>query len=77
MKKSTTFIILYFVVIPAMAIGLFYGLFHLINAGVKLHEISECLTWEKHAEEYQLFYLTEWQDQQCRHHGIEIDAPVY
>lgn len=37
---------------------------------------AECVKWESWAEKYPKFYLTEWQEKQCRAMGIDIDAPV-
>ena len=40
------------------------------------HEATECYKWQTQAFEYSGFYQTEWQADQCAHHGIAIDAPV-
>ena len=39
-------------------------------------EVVECLKWQNEAKEYQKYYLTAWQDEQCRAHSIVVDAPV-
>jgi hypothetical protein len=39
-------------------------------------EVVECAKWEKQSKEYNNFYLLEWQDQQCKAHGIIINADV-
>jgi len=54
------------------AIGSYYAL----NEGLNRHEITECYQWQQWASEYSEFYLTEWQAQQCEHHGIAVEAPV-
>jgi len=38
---------------------------------------AECYTWQKQAEQYPLFYLTEWQEEQCDELGIEIIVKQY
>ena len=50
--------------------------FFVIGEGLNRHEIAECLEWQQWSEEYEGFYLAEWQKEQCDHHGIAIDAPV-
>lgn len=47
-----------------------------LNAGLNKQEEVDCYTWQKQAKEYQNFYLTTWQAEQCEAHGIEVDAPV-
>lgn len=37
---------------------------------------AECQTWQEQAEELQDYYITKWQDEQCRDVGYDIDAPV-
>lgn len=38
---------------------------------------AECLQWEQDAKEYAPhFYLTKWQDDQCKAQGITINAPI-
>lgn len=39
-------------------------------------EIVECKKWQSEASEYNGFYLTHWQSEQCRAHKITINAPV-
>ncbi len=76
MKKTILFIFLYFVFTPAVVIGLFYGVFIIMKAGLEAHEIQECIKWQEHAKEFQGFYITNWQDEQCRSLGFPVDAPV-
>ena len=44
--------------------------------GFTRQEKYECRKWEKQASEYPNYYLTSWQDEQCRAHGIKINAPI-
>lgn len=44
-----------------------------LNYALTLNEINECLKWQKMADEYQGFYLTDWQKSQCDFHGVDID----
>lgn len=60
--------------VAAFLICLLVGL-ELIGAWEK-QEIVDCKSWEKQAAELSGFFLTEWQDTQCRNHGIAIDTTV-
>lgn len=55
-----------------LATATFFGM----GEGLNRHEVAECLEWQQWADEYQGFYLTEWQKAQCDHYEITIDAPV-
>jgi len=62
-------------------IGCSIGAYMLIAHSFNLSEKSECLKWQAQAEEYRqgkkdLFYLTQWQADQCEAHGILINAPI-
>lgn len=48
----------------------------IFGEGMKREEIVECNKWEKQAETFPSFYLTKWQDDQCRAHGIVINTTV-
>jgi len=41
---------------------------------VALHrqEVHECLTWQEQAEQYPAFYLTDWQEEQCKSVNIYV-----
>lgn len=39
-------------------------------------EVVECNEWQKQAQEYDQFFLVQWQADQCRAHGIIINAPI-
>jgi hypothetical protein len=44
-----------------------------IETAIDTHETWECYKWQQQAKEFELFYLTDWQQEQCDYHGIEID----
>lgn len=48
----------------------------LFNMGMDNNEVVECESWKSQAAEFDQFFMTRWQDQQCRSHGIIINAPV-
>lgn len=47
-----------------------------ISDALDKHEQYECRVWQQQAEDYPLFYKTTWQDAQCKHWGIPVNAPV-
>lgn len=52
-------------------------LYFALSIGISRSEIAECDTWSQQAKEFpSQFYLLSWQDQQCRAHGIVINAPI-
>lgn len=44
--------------------------------GLSNSEKSECIKWQKEADRYPSYYITEWQEKQCDYHDIHINAPV-
>ena len=44
--------------------------------GLSRSEAVECFKWQRQAEQYPGFYLTEWQARQCAAKSIIISAPV-
>lgn len=36
----------------------------------------DCLQWQAQAQEFNQFYLTKWQSEQCKSVGIIVNAPV-
>ena len=50
----------------------------LIGLGKALdaHEQVECYKWQQQASQFEGYYLTDWQKQQCDHHNIIINAPI-
>ncbi len=53
---------------------LFYAWF--ITVGLDKQEVYECNQWMSQAQEYNGFFLTHWQNEQCRAHNIIINAPI-
>ncbi len=49
---------------------------YLIADGVSRNETVECIKWQKQAKEYPAFYLAQWQSDQCKAHGISVNAPI-
>lgn len=47
-----------------------------LSVGLSKQEKVECITWQNQAKEYPDFYITDWQDKQCRANGIIIDADI-
>lgn len=39
-------------------------------------EKYECQRWQEEAAKYQGFYLVQWQADQCKFHGIKVNAPI-
>ncbi len=40
-------------------------------------EVVDCNKWAQQAQDYpRTFFLAKWQDEQCRAHGITINAPI-
>ncbi len=52
--------------------GLFYGMFLMTKGGLEAHEKHECLMWQEQAEQFDGFYLTNWQKEQCSARGINV-----
>jgi hypothetical protein len=50
--------------------GVIIIIFLIIAGGVKKQERAECLKWQVEAEQYQGYYLTDWQIEQCGAHNI-------
>lgn len=48
------------------------------NIGMSRSEIADCNKWAQQAEEYpsRLFFITQWQKDQCDAHKITINAHV-
>ena len=44
--------------------------------GVTETEIAECKDWQEQALKYPDYYITKWQEGQCKAHNVEIGAPV-
>jgi len=44
----------------------------IFSKGLARHEIVECEKWVKQSEEYELFYSTSWQKEQCLMYNINL-----
>lgn len=66
-------LILVYVIIAIAGIRLFV---YLTIEAIDKQETVECKKWEQQSKEFKDFYLAKWQDDQCRKHGVEINAPV-
>ena len=47
-----------------------------LNEALDRQEIADCQKWADQAGEYNGFFLAKWQDEQCRYHGVLINAVV-
>ena len=45
----------------------------LVLLAVDKHEKLECSKWRNEMEIYPNYYLADWQIEQCRWHGIELE----
>ena len=54
-------------------IVLFILLYHAMIYGINKGERIECEEWQEWAEEYPAYQSTEWQRQQCKHHGLPLE----
>jgi hypothetical protein len=59
-----------------LAIILGITFFLALKYGIEKSEIAECLQWQEEAKNISIYYLVEWQAEQCQHYGIQVDAPV-
>lgn len=50
----------------------FAGIFSALNEGIKKSEKNECVKWENQSKEYQKWYSTDWQKEQCQNYGIAL-----
>lgn len=39
-------------------------------------EIAECMKWQQQANQYPLFFMSDWQKAQCEAHNIIVNAQV-
>jgi hypothetical protein len=47
-----------------------------MEQGFDRQEVVECNQWKAQAAEFENFYLTGWQADQCEAHGITIDTTI-
>ena len=64
------------IITTAITVALIALFAYALNVGMNRQEVVDCNTWQSQAAQYPAFFLTKWQDQQCRAHGIIIQAPV-
>lgn len=63
--------------ISLVAFVVLFGAVRLVSGALDKSEIGECQTWQSEAHAYDAHYfISHWQDEQCRAHGIVIDAEV-
>lgn len=61
------------IVVAVMLVGMVLG----ANNAMSQNELSECYTWGQQSVDYKnLYYLKQWQKDQCDSYGIMIDAPI-
>lgn len=58
-----------------VAIGML-SLFGLIQQAVLKGDHYDCLRWQREAGEYDRYYITQLQKEQCDFFEVKIDAPV-
>ena len=56
----------------ASIIGLIIFMFFLFSEGIERHELVECEKRVKQSEEYEFFYSTSWQKEQCSMYNINL-----
>ena len=66
-----------------IALGLLFGFilsiiiaYMFVTWFMNMGEINECNGWQNQSQHFPEFYLTQWQADQCKAHGIQIDAPI-
>jgi hypothetical protein len=50
--------------------------YYLLTDAITRGERTECLSWQHDAKVYTNYYITHWQEEECAHYNITIDAPV-
>ena len=63
--------------LPIAIIILIFVLFVFV-AGIAIDKSAriDCLHWQQEAQNYQGFYLTRWQAEQCKSVKVEVNAPI-
>lgn len=54
----------------------FVLLVFVVNVSLDKNAKVDCLHWQQEAQNYQGFYLTHWQAEQCKSVNIIINAPI-
>lgn len=52
--------------------GVGVAFFFILSIGVNRSERAECIKWNEWAKDYPLYYSTQWQLEQCQHHGLPL-----
>lgn len=60
----------------AFVFALAWGFAELVGIAINRAEKFDCWKFDKYASTYPSFYLTQYEDDMCRAHGIIINAPV-
>lgn len=68
--------IITFISYASLAICVLIGFFHLLDSAMDRSEVFECTKWKVMSEQYEGFYITHWQNDQCNAHDIVINAPI-
>jgi len=60
---------LIYIIISAFILTLFV---FTLNYGWNKQEKAECYQWQEDAQSFPDWYATDWQEQQCEQHGINL-----
>lgn len=63
-------------IITLTVIALTVLFFWAIGTGLDRQAKADCETWRNQAVQFRDFYLTQWQADQCKAVGVEVNAPV-
>lgn len=44
----------------------------MISSGIEKHERIECIQWLADSQNYDNWYATEWQVEQCENYGVDL-----
>lgn len=55
-----------------IVIALSVAVFLTITKGFEGMEINECQKWQREKQEFQDWYPTDWQEEQCQAYGIDL-----
>jgi len=59
-------------ILQAVAIIAALALFTLVAIGWSKNEVIECQKWLAESREFPLWYSMDWQQEQCKAHGLEL-----
>ena len=57
-------------IVLIVVIALFFVRF--LDAGIKKHERAECLRWQQESQQYEGWYSSSWQREQCKQFDIGL-----